>query len=243
MEQKYILSEEDVRNLTPEQQREYNNFLGTVRDSGIVYQAQLQKFDEILQQQYKSGVLFNPNGLERYPEILAKNINGVIDTITTFRNNSISGERVFKQFGFQKIDEGLDVLKNFVETKLQSSLYRNSVGYLDLQSVLPRIDQLKSQISQDMSFYQGYYDEKNSAIADYRSKKEAYDRLSLFGKLAARINGAKKELTEAQQKNAYYNSSKISSGTQQPGDIVNPYQYDEYLERQQPDQSTGGMRR
>lgn len=243
MEQKYILREEDVRNLSPEQQNAYNLFLGTIRDSGIVYQAQLQKFDEILQQQYRSGVLFNPNSLERYPEILAKNINSVIDVITQVRNNVINGKRVFEQFGFQRIDEGLDVLKKFVETKLQSSLYQNSIGRQDLESVLPRINQLKSQISQDMSFYQGYHDEKISAIADYRSKKEAYDRLSLFGKLAARINGKKKELTEAQQRNAYYNSARISSLTQQPGDIVNPYQYDKYLERQQPEQSTGGMRR
>lgn len=243
MEQKYILSEEDVRNLSPEQQNEYNHFLGTVRDSGIVYQAQLQKFDEILQQQYRSGVLFSPNSLERYTEILAKNVNSVIDTITQVRNNVINGKRVFEQFGFQRIDEGLDVLKKFVETKLQSPHYQNSLGHQDLEAVLPRIDQLKSQITQDMSFYQGYYDEKISAIADYRRKKEAYDRLSLFGKLAARINGKKKELTEAQQKNVYYNSARISSGTQQPGDIVNPYQYDEYLERQQPEQSTGGMRR
>ena len=80
-------------------------------------------------------------------------------------------------------------------------------------------------------------------ITQEKSKKEAYDRLSLFGKLAARINGKKKELTEAQQKNAYYNLARLSSGIQQPGDIVNPYQYDEYLERQQPEQSTGGMRR
>ena len=94
-----------------------------------------------------------------------------------------------------------------------------------------------------MSFYQGYYDEKNSAIADYKSKKEAYDRLSLFGKFAARINGKKKELTEAQQKMNYYNSVSLPSGTQQPGDIVNPCQYDEYLEKQQLEQSTGGMRR
>ncbi len=240
MEQKYILNEEDVRNLSPEQKNEYNHFLGTVRDSGIVYQAQLQKFDEILQQQYRSGVLFNPNSLERYPEILAKNINSVIDTITQFRNNVINDKRVFEQFGFQRIDEGLDVLKKFVETKLQSPRYQNSIH---LKSVLPRIDQLKSQISQDMNFYQGYYDEKISAIANYKSKKEAYDRLSLFGKFAAKINGKKKELTEAQQKKNYYNSAGISSGTQQPGDIVNPYQYDEYLEKQQLEQSTGGMRR
>lgn len=243
MEQKYILNEEDVRNLSPEQKNEYNHFLGTVRDSGIVYQAQLQKFDEILQQQYRSDVLFNPNSLERYPEILAKNINSVIDTITQFRNNAINDKGGFEQFGFQKINEGLDVLKKFVETKLQSPHYQNSIGYSDLKSVLPRIDQLKSQISQDMNFYQGYYDEKISAIANYKSKKEAYDRLSLFGKFAARINGKKKELTEAQQKKNYYNSARLSSVTQQPGDIVNPCQYDEYLEKQQLEQSTGGMRR
>lgn len=243
MEQKYILSEEDVRNLSREQQNEYNQFLGTVRDSGIVYQSQLQKFDEILKQQCRSGVLFNPNSLQRYPKVLAKNINSVIDAITQVRNNVINGKRVFDQFSFQRIDEGLDVLKKFVETKLQSPQYQNSLGDQDLEAVLLRINQLKNQISQDISFYQGYYDEKISAIADYRSKKEAYDRLSLFGKLTARINGKKKELTEAQQKNAYYNSARISSGIQQPGDIVNPYQYDEYLERQQPEQSTGGMRR
>ena len=243
MEQKYILSEEDVRNLSREQQNEYNQFLGTVRDSGIVYQSQLQKFDEILKQQCRSGVLFNPNSLQRYPKVLAKNINSVIDAITQVRNNVINGKRVFDQFSFQRIDEGLDVLKKFVETKLQSPQYQNSLGDQDLEAVLLRINQLKNQISQDISFYQGYYDEKISAIADYRSKKEAYDRLSLFGKLAARINGKKKELTEAQQKNAYYNLARISSGIQQPGDIVNPYQYDEYLERQQPEQSTGGMRR
>ena len=243
MEQKYILSEEDVRNLSREQQNEYNQFLGTVRDSGIVYQSQLQKFDEILKQQCRSGVLFNPNSLQRYPKVLAKNINSVIDAITQVRNNVINGKRVFEQFSFQRIDEGLDVLKKFVETKLQSPQYQDSLGDQDLEAVLLRINQLKKQISQEISFYQGYYDEKISAIADYRSKKEAYDRLSLFGKLAARINGKKKELTEAQQKNAYYNLARLSSGIQQPGDIVNPYQYDEYLERQQPEQSTGGMRR
>lgn len=243
MEQKFILTEKDVRNLSPKQQTAYNRFLDTVRDSGIVYHEQLKEFDEILKQQYRLGVLFNPNSLERYPLILAKNLNSVIDTITQVRNNVINGKRVFSQYGFQLIDDGLEVLKKFVETKLQSPHYQNSIGYPDLESILSRIDQLNGQISQDMSFYQSYDDEKRSAIADYRIKKEAYDKLSLFGKFAAKIIGKKKELRKAEEKNDYYNSVRFREKTQQPGDIVNPYQYVEYLERKQPEKSTGGMRR
>lgn len=243
MEQKYFLSEEDVRKLSSDQQNDYNLFLGTVYNSGVVYQAQLDKFDEILQQQYRTGVLFNPNVLERYPEILAKNINGVVDTITKVRNDSINGKRVFEQSRFQGISEGLDVLKKFVEGKLQNPHYQKSLGRENLELVISKIDQLKNQVSQDMNFYQNYQDEKISAIVNYNNKKEAYDKLSLFGKLVARVNGMKKELAKAQQKNDYYNSAKISSGAQQPGDIVNPYQYDEYLKGQQLGESTGGVRR
>lgn len=243
MEQKYFLSEEDVRKLSSDQQNDYNLFLGTVYNSGVVYQTQLDKFDEILQQQYRTGSLFNPNALERYPEILAKNINGVVDTITQVRNDSINGKRVFEQSRFQGISEGLDVVKRFVEGKLQNPHYQKSLGRENLELVISRIDQLKNQVSQDMNFYESYQDEKVSAIVNYNNKKEAYDKLSLFGKLVARVNGMKKELADAQQKNTYYTSAKISSGAQQPGDIVNPYQYDEYLERQQLGESTGGVRR
>lgn len=241
--EKYILSDEDVRNLSSEQQKQYNSFWGAIHDSGIVYPAQLQYFAEILRQQYRLGVLFNPNDLERYPQILSKNINSVIDAITQVRNDVINGKRVFEQANFQRIDEGLDVLKNFVEINLQNPHYKNSIGHYDLESVLPRIDQLKGQLSQDMTFYPKYNDEKASAIADYKSKQAAYDCLSLFGKLAARINGKKKELTEAQLKNDYYYGEEIRYKMPQPGDIINPYKYNDYLERQQLEQSTGDMRR
>lgn len=210
MNQKYILSEEDVRNLSSEQQNAYNQFLDTIYDRGIVYETQLTSFNEILEQQYKSGVLFNPNHLERYPEILAKNLQNVIDTITRVRNDAINERRSFKEINFDLINQGLEVLKRFIEAKLQNPHYGNSIGSKDLESLLPRIEQLESQISKDMQFYQGYHDEKTAALVDYRRKKEVYDKLSLFGKLAARINGKKKELSEAQQQNAYYNSAKIS---------------------------------
>ncbi len=240
MEQKYILSEGDIRNLSPEQQAAYNHFLGTIFGKGIVYEDQLESFDEILQQQYKSGVLFNPNSLESYPEILAKKLQNIIATITSVRNDVINGKRVFEEYDFLRINEGLEVLKRFTEVRLQSSHY---IGNEDLKSLLSRIEQLESQIAKDMQFYQGYFNEKTAAIVDYRNKKAAYDQLSWFGKIAARINGRKKELTEAQQKNIYYNTAMASMRNQQPGDIVNPYQYDEYLERQQPEQSTGGKGR
>ena len=243
MKEKYILNEEDVENLSTEQRDDYNNFLNTVRDRGIVYQAQLEKFDKILQEQYKSHVLFNPNGLERYPEILAKNINNVVDAVVQVRNNVINGKFVFNQFDFRNIDDGLDVLKKFVEEYTQSYHYQNAIGHQDLEELLPRIEQLKNQLSQDINFYEGYYNEKSDAINNYRQKKEAYDKLSLFGKLTARINGKKKELMEAQQKKDHYSSVKIHTENKQPGAIVNPFQYDEYLEKQQPNQSNGGRHR
>lgn len=243
MEPKYFLSEDDVRHLSDEQRKNYNIFFRAILDSGIVYEAYLEDFDNILQQQYRSGVLYKPNDRERYLEILAKNINSIIDAIIKFRNDAINDKRSFSKYGFEEINKGLDVLKRFVNNKLQNPHYLNSYGYQDLKSVLPRIDQLKSQISQDISFYQGYSDEKTSVIADFLSKKQAYDSLSLFGKLAARINGKKKELKEAEQKKTYYTTIKISTEPQQPGDIVNPSQYDDYIKRQQPDQSTGGMSR
>jgi len=237
--EKYILSEGDIRNLPLEQQYAYNQFLSIIYDKGIVYKAQLDSFDEILQQQYRARVLFNPNSLERYPEILAKNLQNVINTITGIRNDAINGKRSFKEMNFNLINEGLEILKSFIEGKLRS--YRGSIGVMELEALLPRIEELKSQILKDMQFYQGYNDEKTAAIVDYRIKKEAYEKLSLFGKLAAKINGKKKELSEAQYKNSYYGMAEIAMVNRQPGDIINPYQYEEYLKQQE--QSTGGMKR
>ena len=239
--EKYILSEEDIKNLSPEQQYAYNQFLNTIRNKGVIYDVELRSFDEILQQQYESGVFGKGDINVQYPRVLAANLQNIIDTITGVRNDTINGKRSFGQFNFSKINEGLEVLKSFTEKTLQGPR-GHAIGRQDLESVLPRIEQLESQISKDIQFFQGYSDERTAAINDYRNKKAAYDRLSLFGKLAARVNGKKEELSEAQQKNAYYNTEKVGGGSPQPGDIVNPYQYDEYVERQQPDQ-TGGMKR
>lgn len=229
--------------LSPEQRNVYMNFINTIRESGVVYQAELEKVDKILTQQYKA-----PNQLERYPEFFAKNINSVIDEITKVRNDAINGKKNFRgkmsyQYYFEQIDKGLDILKKYIETKVYNYHYNNSIGGpTDLKLTLPRIDKLKSQLSQDMIFYQGYLDEKKATLLNYRLKKQQYDSLSLFGKFAARINGRKKELKEAKQKTYYYNDG-ISIIDHQPGDIVNPRQYDEYLQEQQPEQSTGGMKR
>lgn len=242
MEEKYILSEQDVIKLSPKQQEDYERFFNTIYSSGVVYQAQLEKVDEILQQQYKSGVLFNPNNRERYPKILAENVNYIINAIIKYRNDVINETHLASQFGFQYIAEGLDVLKKHVERYMQSPHYQGSIGYDELRDLLPRIDQLKAQIIQDMNFYKGYKAEKDSAIANYKVKKQAYDNLSLFGKFAAKINGTKKEMLDARQMHHYYNSSYPSS-IPQPGEIVNPYQYDEYLKSQQLEQSDGEMKR
>jgi len=164
-------------------------------------------------------------------------IHFLLDGIWNFGTEKINVPRT--EMNFNLINEGLEILKSFIEGKLRS--YRGSIGVMELEALLPRIEELKSQILKDMQFYQGYNDEKTAAIVDYRIKKEAYEKLSLFGKLAAKINGKKKELSEAQYKNSYYGMAEIAMVNRQPGDIINPYQYEEYLKQQE--QSTGGMKR
>lgn len=241
MEEKYILNDEDINHLTQEQRGQYISFMETVYDTGVINKKQLEDFEKILHQQYEKRVLFNPNGLERYPEIFVKNVNAVLDTITNFRNDVISGKKPLRNFTFQNIDEGLDILKKNIEIKVGRDDYKfrnsggNQVGthrdFSKYNSVLSRIDDLKAQLSVDMKFYKGFTDERNNARNDYQQKKEAYDNLSLFGKVVARINGKKRELTEAARREHYYGNVKMSFPVS--GDIDNPFQYDEYVERMQ----------
>ena len=111
--------------LSPEQRDVYMNFINTIRESGVVYQAQLENVDKILTQQYKA-----PNQLERYPEFFAKNINSFIDEITKVRNDAINGKKSFVgkmsyQYYFEQIDKGLDILKKYIETKVYNYHYNN----------------------------------------------------------------------------------------------------------------------
>lgn len=191
--------------------------------------------------------MFNPNNTEIYPKILAENVNYIINAIIKYRNGVINETHLASQFGFQYIAEGLDVLKKHVERYMQSPHYQGSIGYYELRDLLPKIDQLKAQIIQDMNFYKGYKAEKDSARVNYKAKKQAYDNLSLFGKLAAKINGTKKDLMEAQEKYRYYNDVKLTARTPnstEPNstEITNPYQYENYL-AQQLEQSNGEMKR
>lgn len=231
MEEKYFLTESDIKNLSIEQQDAYNNFMKTINDRGIVYKEQLEKFDEILKSQYSNHVLFNPNSMERYLEILAKNLESVISAIVDFRNDVINERRDFNLFHFQNVLEGLDVLTEFINKYLKSYHYGNSFGDDDLKSLLPIIQQLKDQIHSDLQYFQGYKEEKSKARVDFEAKKEAYDRLSMFGKIAAVVNGKKKELDEATRKYAYYGS--VKTAITKPTNIDNPYQYEEYIESQQ----------
>ena len=244
MDQKYILTEEDVRNLPEDQRRDYEDFMNTVRDTGTIYKAKLEKFDEIIQSQYKTGVLFNPNSLERYPEILSKNLSIILDQVVQYRNDVIQEKRSFSEFNFQNINEGLEELKKFVETKLNVPNYQNSLGFSELRDILPRIDQIENQISQDMKHFQGFKDEKHAAKVEYKFRKGEYDRLSTFGKLRARLSGQKQELDEAQRKNAHFNSQEVRFKNPELGEMFNPSQYDEYLEQQkqkEEEEKTGGM--
>lgn len=238
MEEKYVLSDEDVNALSNEQFREYRDFLDTVYNSGIVYSAKLEKYDAILEQQYTAGVLYNPNSQQRYLKILAENLQVVVNAIVKVRNFAINSGS-FDPIRFKQIDEGLVELKKFIERKLENP--RNgSIGFIDLEAVLSNVERLENQVLQDLSFYQEFKNEEFSAISDYKRKQAEYDRLSLFGKFAARVNGKKKELTDARQKSVYYSSARHAVFNSKPGDIVNPFQYEEYLKKQQTEQSAGG---
>ncbi len=243
MDHKYILTEEDVRNLPEDQRREYEDFIDTVKETGTVYKAKLEKFDEILQGQYKTGVLFNPNGTQRYLETLSKNVSNILDQVVQYRNDVIHEKKDFNEYNFQNINEGLEELKRFINVKLQSYTYKDTFGSSELKDLLLRIDEIENQISQDMEHFQGFKDEKQSAINEYRYLKGRYDQLSPLGKLRAKMSGQKQELDEAQRKNFHFNSQESRFKNPELGEMLNPYQYDEYLERQkqEEEQKSGGM--
>ena len=244
MDQKYILTEEDVRNLPEDQRRDYEDFMNTVKETGVVYKAKLEKFDEILQGQYKTGVLFNPNGTQRYLETLSKNVSNILDQVVQYRNDVIHEKKSFNEYNFQNINEGLEELKRFINVKLQSYTYKDTFGSSELKDLLPRIDEIENQISQDMKHFQGFKDEKHAAKVEYKFRKGEYDRLSTFGKLRARLSGQKQELDEAQRKNAHFNSQEARFKNPELGEMLNPYQYDEYLKQQkqkEEEEKTGGM--
>ena len=244
MDQKYILTEEDVRNLPEDQRRDYEDFMNTVKETGVVYKAKLEKFDEILQGQYKTGVLFNPNGTQRYLETLSKNVSNILDQVVQYRNDVIHEKKSFNEYNFQNINEGLEELKRFINVKLQSYTYKDTFGSSELKDLLPRIDEIENQISQDMKHFQGFKDEKHAAKVEYKFRKGEYDRLSTFCKLRARLSGQKQELDEAQRKNAHFNSQEARFKNPELGEMLNPYQYDEYLKQQkqkEEEEKTGGM--
>lgn len=243
MNEKNFLTEDDVRNLPRNQQNVYNSFLERIRREGTLYETELDEFIAILNEQYRTGVLNVGSGrINRFYEVLAENINSIINAITQVRNDAINEKRVFDAYQFKQIYEGLEVLQKKVKGRCEF-VSSGILGVPALKSTLSRIEQLKNQVFQDISFYQSYNETKQTAIRNYRLKKESYDSLSLFGKFAARVNGQKKALQEARQQMINYESTSLLHGSEQPGEIFNPYPYDKYLEIQQLDQSTEGKSR
>lgn len=243
MEKKNFLSEEDVRHLPNDQQIQYKLFLDKIRDHGTFDKLYFNKFEDILEEQYRTGALHDALTGNRFPEILAANINAIVNQIIEFRNNKIEDGVLFDVYKFKDIYQGIEKLEQLVKFRSDHNVYEGMFGAGLFEDNLPRIQQLKNQVAQDISFYQGYSEEKTNAIDNYLQKKEAYDKLSLFGKFAAIVNGQKKALQEAKKQNDYYDSGEYDSNNHHPGGIVNPFQYDEYLEKQQLEQSTGGRRR
>lgn len=243
MAYKFDLTEEDVRNLPDDKRKEYEDFIETVRETGVVYKAKLEKFDEVLNGQYDSDVLYR-GGQQNYLQVVAQNISNVLDLVVQYRNDVIHEKREFNKMGFENINKGLEDLKSFINTKLQSYTYNDTIGSGKLKDLLPRIDQIEDQISKDIEHFQGFKDEKHAAKVEYKFRKGEYDRLSTFGKLRARLSGQKQELDEAQRKNAHYNSQEARINNPELGEMFNPSQYDEYLEQQkkkEEEEKTGGM--
>lgn len=241
-EKKYILSEEDIKKLPDEQQIAYKVFLDNVEKNCDFDSFQLKSFVEILKQQWKAGVLYHAISYN-FPEILAKNINNIIDKIVKYRNDVIGEKFTFDRFKFLQIEGMLKVLKDTVEDELSYIGDSDPFGKDDLKSVLTRIEQIISQISLDAEFYGSFIQEKHYAVNNYKSKKEKYDKLSLFGKLAARINGQKKELDAAQKEASDYSIGRIELDPEATGIRKNNASYLQYIEDHQQEKTTGGMKR
>lgn len=233
MENKYFLNEEDVRNLTEEQRRVYDRLMRNVMEGEQIFPADLSDFNEILREQYEKKNLYNPNISDQYFVILSKNLNNILNYIVNVRNDIVNEKRALNDNIFRDIHTSLDVLEKFIKTQLNRdtySSYAGMSGYIgsdDLKNVLSRVEQLKSQLLQDMEFYQGFKDKKVSAKVKYMAQKDNYDKLSLFGKLVAKVNGTKKELKEANLNYNFYNVGGL--GSPKPGEIYNPLRYEEYL--------------
>lgn len=238
-ERKYILTEEDVRKLSVNDRYTYDKFMYRVYNDGVIYEHELSEYNDLLYKQYRSRNLFNPNGLERYPEILSKNLQIVLDAVIKVRNDIINEKRVFNPYHFSNLAEGLEKLIKFVEKNILQ--YRGSFGISELEELLKKINQLKNQVSIDIKFYSDYHDKKMKAKFDYEHKKEQYDSLSLFGKIVSLINGKKKELEEASIKASDYYSVKLDRG--EKSDIINPWKYEQYIEEHQEEQTIGGKNR
>ena len=228
--EKYILEDEDIRSLSQDQWKEYTTFLNNVEREGRIYRNQLEKFCKILQSQYEKGVLFNPNSLQRFPLILSKNFKLILEKITQYRNNIIFNYNgSFNKFHFEGIVEGLQDLIEFSKIYSSGYYWGNSLGKSELEALIPEIEELKTQIEKDLKYFESYSKEKTSAIAEYRYQKEIYDKLSLFGKIKAKLNGTKAKLEEAAKKSNYYNSLSINPDNLES--LSNPYQYEEYMSK------------
>lgn len=235
MKEKNFLTSEDILHLSPEQSNLYNQFINSIRQNGIIHKYELEEYAKILKQQYEKGILTNVTIHDRYTEILVANLNKIVDEITEKRNDFIGNS-----IDLSYINEGLDILKEFLN---RGNLVDNHTGSPDLKRLLDRIDQLQKQISQDIKYYASYSQEKQKAYTDYKWKQEQYDNLSLFGKLAARINGKKRKLEAARHNYTSKFGMETPSNRRQEGQIFNSTSYEEYLKSQEMEQSTGGRSR
>lgn len=239
---KYVLTEEDVRKLPQDDERRYTTIMDRLYQNGTISRVDLEYLDDLLQQQYSHGLLRNASPYNLYTRILARNLNGVVDIVLKNRNEMVNGNKLADEFTYGKMLEGLNEMKKMIEEKLPRYQARNTFGTEELEGLLSRIDALREQVSKDMQFDKGFKQAKSDALARYKVLKEQYDRLSLFGKLAARVNGKAQELKEAKEEHLYYGNVNVPLSANNTENIVNSPQYQEYID-QQLEQNAGGVRR
>lgn len=199
---------------------------------GVISGYYLRKYDKVLQKLCRVGGPLSISRYLSYHNAFEANMSHIVDLVAEFRNQKINGYEI----DLNEIARGLDAFKEFLEEK--RGVYE-SHSLLGMEAVdanakvsndlMHKVEQLRSQISQDMQFHKDFVAKSNSykgAQYAFRRKKEEYDRLSVFGKLAALFNGQKKELNEARKQ---MSASYVSRN------------YDSYLQQQQ--SKTGGRGR
>lgn len=243
VERKNLLTEEDIWNLPQNDRDNWDAFFSRLQDRGEVDKVGLERIMSILRNQYREGALRSPEINDRFPEIQAANLNVILGVLVQKRNNAILKD-LYEPEEFKSMEESAKVITEYVENAINANGYHARIGLgvyhggINMDAVAKKSRAIHDQLLEDIEYYPGYSNDKNTAYVAFIEAKRKFEALSPFHQFGSRIGAsfgfntkaAEEQITSAR----YHNQYAVSNINESPDEngLVHPYPYTTYAKNQ-----------